>query len=369
MPLLRVMDICKSFSGRPVLDHVNIGFEKNKVLCLLGPSGCGKTTLLRIIAGLETADSGEVRFQGKCMDGIPPFQRQFGLMFQEFALFPHKTVFDNVAFGLQVLKQSRTRIDRHVRKILETVDLVGFENRPVNDLSGGERQRVALARSLAPAPRLLMLDEPLGALDRALRERLLLDMKRILGTVAITAIWVTHDQAEAFAVADSIAVMLNGRVRQISSPERLYKKPESVEVAQFLGFHNILKGRIRDERTVETEAGSIPCAVHGMTAQDRKVKVLIRPEAAGLAPADANFRPPGAVLQGKLRHALFKGSFYQVRVVLSSGTRLSFQLPNDVPLPPPGEDIRLVLNPAGVQVIPDETESFKYHNSDPRSSA
>ena len=210
MPLLQLHQLSKFFTGTLAVQNISLSLDQGQILCLLGPSGCGKTPLLRLIAGLEIPDAGRIFFAGKDISTTPPHRRDFGLMFQEFALFPHKSTGQNVAFGLQM--KCEADVESRVREMLELVGLAGFTERDINSLSGGERQRVALARSLAPNPRLLMLDEPLGSLDRALRERLMLEIRQILKTVGLTAIYVTHDQTEAFAVADRIGVMNQGHL-------------------------------------------------------------------------------------------------------------------------------------------------------------
>ena len=234
---------------------MDISLEKGKILALLGPSGCGKTSLLRIIAGLETADGGSIRFNGKDITRLPPHKRGFGMMFQEYALFPHKNVGQNIAFGLGLQKLSPDRVRSRMQEVLELVGLSGFETRRIDDLSGGERQRVALARSLAPKPGLLMLDEPLAALDRNLRERLSADLRAILTRARATAIFVTHDQVEAFTVAHLVGVMDEGRILQTASPEDLYKRPACEKVARFLGFTNLLAGTVLPDGRVDTPMG------------------------------------------------------------------------------------------------------------------
>ncbi|NLE99537.1 MAG: ABC transporter ATP-binding protein, partial [Anaerolineales bacterium] len=212
MPHLEVHNICKSYPDGWTLEGVSFAVEQGESICLLGPSGSGKTTLLRLIAGLEKPDCGQVMVDGQDISQVPPHRRGFGMMFQEYALFPHRDVFANVAFGLRMQRQDRDRIAERVTEVLELVDLAGFEHRDVNQLSGGERQRVALARSLAPHPTLLMLDEPLGALDRALREHLMVELPRILRRAQVTTLMVTHDQEEAFAIADRVILMRDGHI-------------------------------------------------------------------------------------------------------------------------------------------------------------
>ena len=249
--LLEIEHISKSYPGLPVLHDVSLGAADGEIVCLLGPSGCGKSTLLRIVAGLEAPDTGRVIFDGHEMAGVPPHRRRFGLMFQDYALFPHKDVLGNVAFGLRMARLPSPEISRRVGEALALVGLSGYERRRVTELSGGEQQRVALARSLAPRPRLVMLDEPLGALDRALREQLMNDLRAILKQVGVTALYVTHDQEEAFAIADRIAILHarleageGGHIEQIAAPGEVYRRPASVYVARFLGFRNLVEGRV-----------------------------------------------------------------------------------------------------------------------------
>ncbi len=343
---LEVKQLYKSFEQKPALAGVSLNLKEGQILCLLGPSGCGKTTLLRLIAGLERPDAGTILFQGQDISGIAPHQRDFGLMFQEFALFPHKTVGQNVTFGLQ-MKQAMD-IEARSRKMLDLVGLIGFEDRDVNSLSGGERQRVALARSLAPSPRLLMLDEPLGALDRALRERLMLEIRQILKNIGLTAIYVTHDQTEAFAVADRVIVMNRGQIEQDSSPEQLYRQPASPFVAQFLGFTNLLEVTGLDNGKIKTPLGVWPAAANNFSAGE-KVMALIRPEAASLTPSTPSSVERVSV-EGELTSALFRGRFYQI-TILVSGQHLTFEMsPTD--LPSIGPKVTLWLNPAAILLLP-----------------
>lgn len=352
MALLELHNLTKSF-GRPAVREVSLSLDHGDVLCLLGPSGCGKTTLLRMIAGLETPDHGRVFFDGADVTDLPPQKRNFGLMFQEFALFPHKNVRDNIAFGLEMQQASpREQADRtgEMMALMGIADLAG---RDVASLSGGERQRVALARSLAPRPRLLMLDEPLGALDRALRERLLVEIRTILKQLAITAVFVTHDQSEALAGADRIGVMNRGRLEQVDSPERLYFKPRTEFTARFLGFRNLVPGRIAADGAIETDLGRFrPDALPESTAQadqtDNQATLVIRPEAARLGQG----RNDETTIAGRVERRLFTGRGYQVELIAQPGDReLVFDLANDNPPPAVGESIELAVNPAGLAVI------------------
>jgi ABC-type Fe3+/spermidine/putrescine transport system ATPase subunit len=345
LTLLKIDGLSKTFDYTPALIEVNLSLDEGQILCLLGPSGCGKTTLLRVIAGLESGDSGAVFFEERDITGVPPHQRGFGLMFQEFALFPHKNVGQNVAFGLQHLKQ-KEEIQARVQEMLALVGLTGFEQRDVNSLSGGERQRVALARSLAPGPRLLMLDEPLGALDRALRERLMLEIRQILKQLGLTAIYVTHDQTEAFAVADRVVVMNQGRIEQDGSPEQLFYRPATPFVAQFLGFANLLPGVFRAEGQVETALGVWPIPAASQYPAGMPITLLIRPEAASLEPASS------ISIEGGVATSLFRGRFYQVSLTVA-GRALTFELPA-APALSPGQTLKLWLNPRLIMLFEQE---------------
>lgn len=351
MHLLELSHICKTHNHEPTLQDICLNLDRGEILCLLGPSGCGKTTLLRIISGLEEADSGSVVFEGRNLSGVAPHQRQFCMMFQEFALFPHKNVFQNVAFGLQMQQQNKPEITGRVREILSLVGLEKMEKRRVNELSGGERQRVALARSLAPHPRLLMLDEPMGSLDRALRERLTQDLRLILNRLGVTAIFVTHDQAEAFAVADLIAVFNAGRIEQIDKPENIYKYPANSMVARFLGHQNLLPGIITEKGEIQTDIGLLPLGIPKQHANEKRI-VLIRPEAARLLKEDSVLGQKETLMTGRISHYRFQGANFQMTVQNKQGVKLVFNLANDLPPPKPGQEIRLGLSPTAMVTIP-----------------
>ena len=285
-------------------------------------------------------DAGTIFFDGQNLVNVPPHKRDFGLMFQEFALFPHKNVGQNVAFGLQMKKDVDTKI--RVQEMLALVGLTGFEERDINNLSGGERQRVALARSLAPNPRLLMLDEPLGSLDRALRERLMLEIRQILKQVGLTAVYVTHDQTEAFAVADRVIVMSQGQIEQDATPEHLYRHPATPFVARFLGFTNLLEARCQPGDWLETPLGVWPIAADHHSAGDT-VTVLIRPEAASLESNE------GIPIEGEVVATLFRGRFYQL-MLAANGQQLTFELPLVSP-PPAGSWVTLWLDADSISVL------------------
>lgn len=334
-PILRLRDIRKRFGDEPdVLQGINLDVTEGEIACLLGPSGCGKTTLLRTVAGLEAPDAGRIFFEDREVGSVPAHRRGFGLMFQDYALFPHKDVAANVAFGLRMQGLDREHVRTRVDEMLALVHLKQLAHRDVNQLSGGERQRVALARALAPQPRLLMLDEPIGALDRTLRDRLLEELRQILKQVDVTVLYVTHDQAEAFAIADRVFLMREGQIVQSGRPEAVYHHPASVWVARFLGMRNLLDGAWVEPGIVQTDIGRLDVEGCG----DGSVIVLIRPEAAMTTHTEGGTRIEATLVQ----HS-FRGALSHIEVRCPSGARLSFELPAHVALPDPGETIALTL--------------------------
>ena len=352
MPLLEICHLCKSYPNGWTLQDVSFVVAEGDLLCLLGPSGCGKTTLLRLIAGLETPDDGRILVNGEDVTPVPPHLRGFGLMFQEYALFPHKDVFGNVAFGLRMQRLSREAVAGWVAEALALVGLEGFEHRDVNQLSGGERQRVALARSLAPQPRLLMLDEPLGALDRALRERLMGELPAILRRAGVTAITVTHDQEEAFALSDWVVLMRAGGVAQIGTPQDVYRRPASAWVARFLGLSNLLKARVLEPGLVETPIGELRVGVldFGPWTYGVDTQLLIRPDAARLTESGSN------IVRGIVVERSFRGGSYRLGVRHASGIELHFDFPGSAALPAPRESAVLYLDPQVLTLLPTSGE-------------
>ena len=342
--ILAIDSLTKQFGDAPAVRDISVSLERGQILCLLGPSGCGKTTLLRSIAGLEPPDSGRVLFEGRDIGGVPPHRRNFGLMFQEFALFPHKSVGENVAFGLK-MKQTGNP-EQRVQEMLSLVGLAGFAERDVSSLSGGERQRVALARSLAPNPKLLMLDEPLGALDRALRERLMVEIRQILKRVGLTAIYVTHDKTEAFAIADRVVVMNGGRIEQDSRPETLFWRPATAFVARFLGFRNLLPATSLGGGQYHTPLGAWPVDTEKAYPAAQSVVVLVRPEAAAFAPL-----PGGIEITGRVTARTFRGRYSQINFKSAAGPEFVFE--TDAAQPFNMNAQALWLNSQAVQILPE----------------
>lgn len=352
MALLEVVSVSKSYNGTPVLRKVSLHADEGEIVCLLGPSGCGKTTLLRVIAGLETADSGHVTFEGRHLDDVPVHRRNFGLMFQDYALFPHKDVMANVAFGLRMQALSRAQVKARVSEMLDLVGLAGYGQRQVYDLSGGEQQRVALARSLAPSPRLLMLDEPLGSLDRALREELMNELRAILQRVGVTAIYVTHDQQEAFAVADRVLIMDRGRIVQQGAPQAVYRHPATAWVARFLGLTNLVAGQVVtvDPPLIDTPLGQLAGGAGAQITDGQEIVVLLRPEAARLAAECPN--ETDTIIEGTVRECSFRGSHYRLVVDHQAGIELVFELVSDLAqMPQPGSQITLALRPEATSLL------------------
>jgi ABC-type Fe3+/spermidine/putrescine transport system ATPase subunit len=356
MGLLELRSIYKSYDDTLVLEDISFHVDEGEIVCLLGPSGCGKTTLLRIVAGLETAEAGEVIYQDRPLAEVPVHRRGFGLVFQDYALFPHKDVTANVAFGLRMQSLPTAEVEARVSEMLALVDLEGYQGRRVYDLSGGEQQRVALARSLAPGPRLLMLDEPLGSLDRALREELMNELRSILKGVGVTAIYVTHDQQEAFAIADRVIIIRQGRIVQRGTPLAVYRQPASSWVARFLGLSNLVSARIigRDPLEVDSPLGRLTLPVVDDLPEGREVTLLIRPEAAQLVqeePREGHIRIEGAV-----RRCSFRGSHYLLEIEHeTTGLELEFELIfRAEDLPRRGERIVLGLRPEAITLLDEE---------------
>jgi ABC-type Fe3+/spermidine/putrescine transport system ATPase subunit len=342
-PAVSVEHVSFSVGATAILRDVSLAAGARETTAILGPSGCGKTTLLRIIAGLERPQQGRVLFEGEDIGNVPPHRRGFGMMFQDFALFPHLNVRDNVGFGLRHSRLSRPARKERVAGLLELVGLARYETRTTESLSGGERQRVALARALAPEPRLLMLDEPLGSLDRTLRERLLVELRGILSRLGVPTIYVTHDQLEAFAVADRIAIMRAGRIVREGAPHEIYAEPRTEFVARFLGMDNIIHGERDGAGAVTTPLGRW-CDLEGPPGP---VRLLLRSDGARVAGSTGE-----GVVTGEIVSRLFQGQFTRLRLTTLAG-ELEFDLPGESPLPPEGNAVNIGV--PRVQVLAPES--------------
>ena len=317
--LIEVKNLVKRFDGQIVLDGLSLDIYENEFVTLLGPSGCGKTTLLRIIAGFLEADDGQIIFDGEDISSLPPYKREVNTVFQKYALFPHMNVYDNVAFGLHLKKEPKDIIEQKVSRMLRLVGLAGFEKRRINQMSGGQQQRVAIARALVNEPKVLLLDEPLGALDMKLRKEMQRELKKIQQEVGITFIFVTHDQEEALTMSDKIVVMKDGIIQQIGSPVDIYNEPVNRYVANFIGESNIVDGVMPCDRRVIFDGHPFTC-VDGGFEPNEEVEVVIRPEDLDIVPPDQG------LLRGKVKSVLFKGVHYETIVETRRGTSITVKM-------------------------------------------
>ena len=307
-PLIDLVNISKSFDNTMVLDDLNLSVKENSFVTLLGPSGCGKTTTLRIIGGFETADTGKVIFDGADISKLPPNKRQLNTVFQKYALFTHMNIAENIAFGLKIKGKSKAYIDDKIKYALKLVNLDGYEKRTVDSLSGGQQQRIAIARAIVNEPRLLLLDEPLGALDLKLRQDMQYELIRLKNELGITFIYVTHDQEEALTMSDTIVVMNQGYIQQIGTPEMIYNEPVNAFVADFIGDSNIIDGIMMKDRGVEILGTRIPCVDEGF-GTNTPVDVVIRPE-------DVEIVAPGeGFMDGDITSIIFKGVHYEIEIM------------------------------------------------------
>jgi spermidine/putrescine transport system ATP-binding protein len=300
-------NISKEYSGVTVLENINLYIRENEFLTLLGPSGCGKTTTLRLIGGFEKPTEGRVIFEGKDITDIPPYERQINTVFQKYALFPHLDVYDNIAFGLKIKKKSNKEIKQMVKEMLRLVNLQGYEKRSIESLSGGQQQRIAIARALVNQPKVLLLDEPLGALDLKLRKEMQTELKNMQKSVGITFIYVTHDQEEALTMSDTVVVMDKGKIQQIGTPIDIYNEPKNAFVAKFIGESNIIDGIMHEDYVIEFSNRIFECVDKGF-GKDEVVDVVIRPEDIDIVPVDRG------MLKGVVTSVIFKGVHYEMLV-------------------------------------------------------
>ncbi len=338
--LIDLQHISKSYDGQMILDDLNLYIRENEFLTLLGPSGCGKTTTLRLIGGFETPDQGKVIFDGKDITSLPPNKRQLNTVFQKYALFPHMTIAENIAFGLKIRKKSNAYIQDKIKYALKLVNLDGFENRTSDSLSGGQQQRIAIARAIVNEPKLLLLDEPLGALDLKLRQDMQYELIRLKNELGITFIYVTHDQEEALTMSDTIVVMNQGYIQQIGTPVDIYNEPENAFVADFIGDSNIIDGIMLEDKLVEILGAKFRCVDTGF-GQNRPVDVVIRPEDVDLV------KPGQGIINGVVTHLIFKGVHYEMEV-LANGYEWLVHSTDCFPV---GTEVGLSVDPFDIQIM------------------
>nr|WP_317283568.1 spermidine/putrescine ABC transporter ATP-binding protein [uncultured Sellimonas sp.] len=338
--LIDIQHISKSFDTNLVLDDLSLYIRENEFLTLLGPSGCGKTTLLRILGGFEKPDSGRVLFEGKDITNLPPNKRQLNTVFQKYALFTHMTISENIAFGLKIKKKSKTYIQDKIKYALKLVNLDGFENRYPDSLSGGQQQRIAIARAIVNEPKVLLLDEPLGALDLKLRQDMQYELIRLKNELGITFIYVTHDQEEALTMSDTIVVMNQGYIQQIGTPEDIYNEPQNAFVADFIGESNILPAIMVKDKLVEILGVNFPCVDTGF-GKNEPVDAVIRPEDIDLV------SPQDGLMEGVVTHLIFKGVHYEMEV-----TAHNYEwLVHSTDMFPVGTKVGIKVDPFDIQIM------------------
>lgn len=338
--LIDLKNISKSFDGQMVLDDLNLYIRENEFLTLLGPSGCGKTTTLRILGGFETPDTGNVIFDNADITHLPPNRRQLNTVFQKYALFPHMTIAENIAFGLKIKNKSKAYIDDKIKYALKLVNLEGFGSRMPDSLSGGQQQRIAIARAIVNEPKVLLLDEPLGALDLKLRQDMQYELIRLKNELGITFIYVTHDQEEALTMSDTIVVMNQGYIQQIGSPEKIYNEPENAFVADFIGDSNIISSTMLEDKLVEILGIRFPCVDTGF-GKNKPVDVVIRPEDVMLSSTGKGR------MKGVVTHLIFKGVHYEMEVAAGG-----FEwLVHSTGMFPVGTEVGIDVDPFNIQIM------------------
>ncbi len=347
--LIELKNVSKSYDGEKVLDSINLYIRDGEFITLLGPSGCGKTTTLRIIGGFETADEGEIYFDGAEISELPAYKRKVNTVFQKYALFPHLNVYENIAFPLRLKKIKETEIAERVTEMLKMVALTGFENKSVSTLSGGQQQRVAIARALVSHPKVLLLDEPLGALDLKLRKDMQNELKNIQKAIGITFVYVTHDQEEALSMSDTVVVMADGEIQQIGTPTDIYNEPQNAFVADFIGESNIVDGVMLDDFKVKFANHTFEC-VDGGFEKDEAVDVVIRPEDIDVVPIEKG------MLKGKVTSVTFKGVHYEI-IVDIKGFKWMIQSTDYVA---PDAEIGVYIEPDAIHIMKKSKYSGKF---------
>lgn len=343
--IIELKNLIKTYGENTVLNNLSLNIKKNEFLTLLGPSGCGKTTTLKIIAGFENADGGEVIFDDEDISNLPPYKRKLNTVFQKYALFPHMNIYENIAFGLKIKKLPKDVIDKKVKEMLRLVALEGFEKRSVESLSGGQQQRVAIARALVNEPEVLLLDEPLGALDLKLRKEMQLELKKIQQELGITFIFVTHDQEEALTMSDTIVVMNKGVIQQMGSPEDIYNEPANAFVADFIGESNILDGIMLEDYKVQFSNVVFECVDKGFN-KNELIDVVIRPEDIEITSVE------NGMLQGKVNSVTFKGVHYEIEVEEKEQRWIIHSTKSAVL----GSTIGLIIDPEAIHIMRKVTE-------------
>ncbi|HOJ35650.1 MAG TPA: ABC transporter ATP-binding protein [Clostridiales bacterium] len=338
--IIDLKDISVSFDGEPVLNNINLYIRDNEFITLLGPSGCGKTTTLRIIGGFLKPDTGRVIFEGKDITDLPPNKRQLNTVFQNYALFPHLTIAENIAFGLKIKKKSKEYIKDKIKYALKLVNLEGFENRMPQSLSGGQQQRIAIARAIVNELKVLLLDEPLGALDLKMRQSMQYELIRLKNELGITFVYITHDQEEALTMSDTIVVMNKGNIQQIGTPEDIYNEPKNAFVADFIGESNIIDGIMLEDKLVEILGAKFPCVDTGF-GRNKPVDVVIRPEDVDLV------EPEKGIIKGVVTSLLFKGVHYEMDV-LANGYEWLVHSTDMVPV---GREVGIFVDPYNIQIM------------------
>lgn len=338
--LIRLENISKSYDGQMVLDDLQLNINENEFVTLLGPSGCGKTTTLRIIGGFANPDTGRVIFDGQDITKVPPNKRHLNTVFQKYALFTHMTIAENIAFGLKIKKKTKSYIDDKIKYALKLVNLEGYENRMPDSLSGGQQQRIAIARAIVNEPKVLLLDEPLGALDLKLRQEMQYELIRMKNELGITFIYVTHDQEEALTMSDKIVVMNQGYIQQIGSPEAIYNEPENAFVADFIGDSNIIAATMIEDKLVDILGARFACVDTGF-GTNKPVDVVIRPEDVEL------IEPENGTIKGVVTHLIFKGVHYEMEVMANG-----FEwLVHSTTLFPVGKEVGIKVDPFNIQIM------------------